>query len=512
MTTAPPDDISPLLARDGRPASIVHLAAELAPYARTGGLGEAVASLAAHQAAAGLPASIIMPLYRQARARLPKLVPVGDPYEVHVGGRTEGAQLYTTPDDGPPFGTDERRRRRRARHYFIDNAAYFDRAGIYGEHGADYGDNARRFAFLAAAALAALPRIATGPLVLHAHDWHTALAPIYLRSWYANDAFYRGVSAVLSVHNAGFQGHLATDVLPDLGIPWELYDWRALEWYGRANLLKGGIALADAVTTVSPTHAAELRTPAGGFGLHDSFRALGDRFTGIVNGIDQQIWDPRTDTHVAANYSAHDLSGKGACRVALQRAYGLPERADVPIFAMAARLVWQKGLDLVLASEARSGFFDLDAQFIFLGAGEQRYVDALRWWAGARPDRMRVDTTFTDEAEHRLIAGADVCLMPCQYEPCGLTQMRAQRYATLPLVRAVGGLADTVDDGVTGFVFRPYDAGAFLDCARRTVRTFHHSPTWDRMMREAMARDFGWERSEQRYLAVYRQAVRHASA
>ena len=504
-----PDDPSPLLARDGRPAGVVHLAAELAPYARTGGLGEAVSSLAAHQAANGVPAAIIMPLYRQARARLPQLVPVGEPYDVQIGWRRERAALYTTADEGPPAGVGERRRRRRAQHYFIANDHYFDRGGIYGEGGGDYGDNARRFAFLAAAALAALPRIAAAPLVLHAHDWHTALAPLYLRTWYADDPFHRRVSTVLSVHNAGFQGHYDPGILPDLGISWDLFNWAQLEWYGRANLLKGGMAFADAVVTVSPTHAEELRTPAGGFGLHDAFRAMGDRFSGIVNGIDQDIWDPRTDPHVPAPYAREDLAGKRACRVALQEAYGLPVRDDVPIFAMAARLVWQKGLDLILSP---TGLFDLDAQFVFLGAGEPRYEEALRWVASQRPDRVRVNTAFSDVAEHRLMGGADICLMPCQYEPCGLTQMRAQRYGTLPLVRAVGGLADTVVDGATGFVFREYDARAFHACALRAVRTFADRNAWHAMVHEAMGRDFGWERSEERYLAVYQQVLARARA
>jgi starch synthase len=317
------------------------------------------------------------------------------------------------------------------------------------------------------------------------------------------------VSTVLSVHNAGFQGHYPPTVLPDLGVPWELYDWRVLEWYGRVNLLKGGMAMADAVTTVSRTHAAELRTPTGGFGLHEAFRALGERFTGIVNGIDQQVWNPADDPYIAARYDADDVAGKRDCRRALQRAYGLPERDDVPIFAMAARLVWQKGLDLVLAD---TGLFDADAQFVFLGSGEARYENALRGIAARAPERVRIDTAFNDPAEHRLMAGADICLMPCQYEPCGLTQMRAQRYGTLPLVRAVGGLADTVDDGSTGFVFERYDASAFVACVIRALRTFRDRPVWRRMMREAMTRDFGWERSEERYLAVYRQVMRRASA
>jgi starch synthase len=483
---------------------VVHLAGELAPYARTGGLGEAVSSLATYQAASGVRAAIVMPLYRQARARTPQLVPVGDAYEVQVGPRREFAQLFTVPDVSTREGAEERRVRVRPRHFFIGNDYYFDRAGIYGEGGGDYADNARRYAFFCAAALASLPRIARGPLVLHAHDWHTALAPVYLRTWWATHPYYREASTVLSVHNAGFQGHFPADAVPDLGLPWEIYNFHQLEWYGRANMLKGGISFSDAVVTVSPTHATELRTPDGGFGLHDAFRALGDRFTGIANGIDQNLWDPTRDPRLAARYSRDDLSGKRECRAALQRMYGLPERPDVPIFVMSARLVWQKGLDLILAE---TGFFDLDAQFIFLGAGEARYENALRLREARHPAKVRVDTAFTDVKEHQLIAGADVLLMPCQYEPCGLTQMRAQRYGTLPLVRAVGGLADTVEDGVTGFVFGPYDAGAFVGAVARALRTFGDRAAWEAMGREAMGREFGWARSEQRYLDVYRRVL-----
>ncbi len=499
---------APLATADGRPVAVVHVVAELAPYARTGGLGEAVSSLAHFQAAGGVPSSVVVPLYRQALARAGRLVPAGEPYEVQVGPRREPARLYVREDDPPAAG--ERRRAPRPRHYFVRNDYYFDRAGIYGE-GGDYGDNARRYAFFCAAALAALPRVAPGPAVLHAHDWHTALAPAYLRTWYAGDPYYGEVASVLSVHNAGFQGHYPPETVADVGLPWSAYHVGAFEWYGRANLLKGGLAYADAALTVSPTHADELRTPAGGFGLHEHFRSLGARFGGIVNGIDQGIWDPTRDPRIAQTYARDALAGKRACRRFLQEGYGLPVRDDVPIFAMAARLVWQKGLDLVLAA-ADFGFFDLDAQWVFLGAGEGRYEDALRAFQARHPDKLRVDTAFTDAKEHALVSGADLLLMPCQYEPCGLTQMRAQRYGTLPIVRAVGGLADTVDDGATGFVFGPYDAGAFAACVARALGTYRDGARWTAMVREAMGRDFGWERSEQKYLEVYRRVVAGARA
>jgi starch synthase len=249
------------VARDGRPAAVVHLAAELAPYARTGGLGEAVASLAGYQAAHGVPTAVVMPLYREARERLGRLggrlEPVGDAFAVPVGARQEAARLWRLRDALPAEG--DRRRRPRPEHYFVQNDYYFNRAGIYGE-GGDYGDNARRYALFCAAALRALPRVAASPLLLHAHDWHTALAPAYLRTAFGGRPYYDDVRAVLSVHNAGFQGHFPAGTVPDVGLPWSAYTHHAFEWYGRLNLLKGGLAYADAAVTVSPTHARELRT------------------------------------------------------------------------------------------------------------------------------------------------------------------------------------------------------------------------------------------------------------
>jgi starch synthase len=488
---------SPLRTPDGAPASVVHLVAELAPFARTGGLGEAVNSLSTFQAAERMTTSVVMPLYKKARANAGPLEPVGEPYLVHVGFRPERAQLFRQAQSND--GVDPNAVPKPAI-YFIHNAHYFDRDGLYGE-GGDYPDNSRRFAFFSAAALAALPRIANGPLILHSHDWHTALATIYLRTWYAGHPFHQQVSTVLSVHNAGYQGHFPTSTMGDIGLPMELFNLDQLEWYGQVNLLKGGMSFADAVTTVSRTHANELRTPDGGFGLHDAFLSLRDRFVGIVNGIDQRVWNPETDPHITARYSAKDMGGKAICRAALQNAYGLPVRTGVPIFCMSARLVAQKGLDLILAD---TGLFNLDAQFIFLGAGDKRYVDALGRAAQRWPDKVRVDTAFSDIKEHHLMAGGDILLMPCQYEPCGLTQMRAQRYGVLPVARCIGGLADTVDDGVTGFLFDEYDAGAFARAAARAVRQYAEQRGWTKMMKEAMSRDFAWERSEERYLSVYR--------
>lgn len=481
----------------GARVPVVHIVAELAPYARTGGLGEAVATLARFQAKAGRDVTIFVPLYREIALKRPPMRAVGEPFTVHIADRAERAQLYEAVLDG---------REPHARVFFVASNAYFDRDGIYGDANGDFPDNARRYALFCLAALQALPGLVRAPFVLHAHDWHTALAPVYLRSWLRTSAYYRQVATVLSVHNAGFQGHFPTATMQDLGLPWELYNLHQLEWYGRVNVLKGGMAFADMVTTVSPSHSVELRTPGGGFGLHDAFTSLGARFVGITNGIDLDVWTPGTDRHIVEQYTRDDLGGKAVCKASLQRLFGLPIKARVPVFGMSSRMVYQKGLDLILGS----GFLTLDAQFVFLGAGEARYEDALRALARQHPQRIGVQTNFTDRLEHKLLAGADLCLMPSMYEPCGLTQMRAQRYGTLPLARNVGGLADTIEDGVTGFLFNEYTSDSFLQGTVRAVRAYADQPRWRAMQVEAMARDFGWEGPEREYARVYEAALRRA--
>lgn len=483
----------PLLSREGEPVSVVHLSAEYYPFARTGGMAEAVSCLADFQQRSGLHVTAILPLYPTVREAAPDLEPVGPPFRVQVGPRSEEGRLFRIADrtGGPTM-------------YFVEHVEYFTRPGIYGERGADYADNPRRFAFFCMAAVQLLPRLAPGPRILHAHDWHTALAPVYLRTLFAGEPFARETATVLSVHNAGYQGYFAPDIVPDVGLPWSVYDWRLMEWYGQANLLKGGLSFSDFVVTVSPTHVDELRSAEGGFGLHDTFRHLGDRFVGILNGIDQRIWNPATDMQITARYSADDPTPKRRCKTAVQRTFGLPQRRRVPLFGFAGRMVRQKGLDLILGSRRLLG---MDAQFVFLGTGDRSYEQAMVDLAAAAPDRIAVQLDFTDRLEHRLMAGADVLLMPSQYEPCGLTQMRAQRYGTPPIARRVGGLADTIEDGVTGFLFDEFTPEAFETAARDALARFADQARWRAMMREGMARDFSWERATEAYLGVYRRTL-----
>jgi starch synthase len=482
--------VAPVTAKER--IGVTHLTAEYWPFARTGGLGEAVSGLATVQAAAGHPTTVIMPLYQLVRETTPSIERAGQPFTVALGGKTEHAWLYRIP----PSATGPRV-------FFVESPDFFDRAGIYGDNG-DYPDNARRFAFFCVAALTALQEIAPDTQVLHAHDWHTALAPVYLRTAFKGQSFYDALSTVMSVHNAGYQGHFPTETVTDLGFPPELYNPAVFEWYGRMNMLKGGLAHADVAVTVSPTHAKELRTPEGGFGLQDTFIGMGDRMAGILNGIDPVLWNPATDPEITGNYSRDDLAGKRRCKAALQKEYGLAQEPHTPLFGMSARMVSQKGLDLVLGADLLE---TTDAQFIFLGAGEHRYHEALANLAAAAPDRVAVEFIFTDHIEHRLLAGADALLMPSQYEPCGLTQMRAQHYGAVPVARRVGGLSDSIEDGVTGFLFDQYEPAALAQAIGRAVDTYGDRPAWKKLVREAMNRQFGWHRSAEHYHTLYRRAL-----
>lgn len=472
---------------------VVHLTAEYWPLARTGGLGEAVNGLATYQAANGVPTAVVMPLYQMVREKAPRLERFGPSFQVTFGSRVEEGWLYRAATDAGPSV------------YLIEHPEYFDRAAIYGD-GADYPDNARRFAFFSLAAVAALPTIAPGARILHAHDWHTALALVYLRTRYGDRPFFRDLATVLSVHNAGFQGHYPPDTMADLGLPAELFDWRVFEWWGKMNILKGGLTHADAAVTVSPTHARELQTAEGGFGLQEVFSGLGDRLGGVLNGIDADRWNPVSDPAMPAHFSPGDLAGKRECKAALQHAYGLTEDPDLPLFAMSARLVSQKGLDLVLGGDL---LHRDDAQFIFLGAGERRYHDLLAAHADRFPDRVAVEFAFTDHLEHALLGGADLLLMPSLYEPCGLTQMRAQRYGAIPVARRVGGLRDSIEDGRTGFLFADYTPEALAGGVDRALAAYRDQRGWRALVRRCMELPFGWGAAADRYQEIYRMALRH---
>ena len=484
MLVSPHDDV---------PSTIVHLTSEYTPFARTGGLAEAVMGLAEYQVKAGHQVVVFMPLYRTVRDFAPDLAPLGRPIAIDLGYRTEEVRFFRDLHhvQGP-------------RVVFVDIPTAFARPGLYGEQGRDYPDNARRFALFSRAILEGIQRLVAGRVLIHAHDWHAALALVFLRAYPSLRERFADTPTVFSVHNAGYQGHVPASMLGECGIPPELYTSAHLEWYDRINLLKGGLTFADMVVTVSQTHARELRTPDGGFGLHGVFTELGDRLVGITNGIDQTVWDPSIDDELVARYTMEDPTNKAKCKAALQRTFGLPQRQRVPLFGFTGRLVVQKGLDLILQSQL---IRHLDAQFVFLGAGDPAYEQALLQLAASRPQHVGVQLDFTDALEHRLMAGADLFLMPSQYEPCGLTQMRAQRYGALPIGRRVGGINDTILDDATGFLFDRFAPEALDAGIARALARFHDPHAWAPRMRQAMQRDFGWARAADRYRAVYRQAA-----
>ena len=476
----------------------MHLTAEYTPYARTGGLAEAVQGLADVQTSKGIPVIVIVPLYRVVRTVATNLVQVGSDITIHIGPRRESVRFFRDADVKPGRPTV----------IFVEHPEYFDREGIYVEGGRDYPDNPRRFALFARAALEAISMLVPGPALVHSHDWHASLALVYMRSYAELRRRFQGTGAVLSVHNAGYQGYFAPTVITDLGIPPETFNYHQLEWYGKVNFLKGGLAFCDYAVTVSPSHAEELRTPAGGFGLHAMFLHMGDRFQGITNGIDQSVWDPATDTQIAANYTRHDTANKALCKAQLQKTFGLPQRTDIPIIGMCGRLVKQKGFDIILASGALRA---LDAQFVFLGQGEERYKSILRELEQQRPGHVSAEFKFTDEVEHRLIAGSDLLLMPSEYEPCGLTQMRAQRYGALVIGRRVGGITDTVHDDATGFLFDEFTPSAFDGAVGRALHRYYDKGAWRPRMYEAMGRDFAWDSAAARYVQLYRRALTAAN-
>lgn len=508
QVTTSATDLAPLMRRtrvrriavDREPTrrAIVHLTAEYHGYARTGGLAEAVAGLAASQVRSGERVYVFVPLYAAVRASARSLKPLGPSQVIVLNERVAPVRFYkdAARGTGPQV-------------IFVDVPGCFDRPGLYGDAGGDYHDNHLRFALFARAALHGVMTLTRGPVLLHAHDWHASLALVYQRTHPDLVPHFEHTPSVLSVHNAGYQGHFGADVMSDLALPGDLWHMDRMEWYGRLNLLKGGLAFCDAAVTVSPAHAAELRTDEGGFGLHDTFRRLGDRLVGICNGIEPSHWDPATDPHIAATYSVDDLAPKARCKAALQQAFGLPVRSEVPVFGMSSRLAGQKGFDLVLRS---ARLRSTDAQLIVIGEGDAYIREAMQAFAAEFPHRVACSGTFSDLLEHQLMAGADAILMPSLYEPCGLTQMHAQRYGAPVVGRRVGGIGDTVVDEETGFLFDRYDAESFDAAIDRACDCYTDSVRWTAMMRRAMTRDFGWDRVMGGYADVYRAAEQRVPA
>ncbi len=466
---------------------ILMVASEATPFAKTGGLADVLGALPAALVEQGEEVAVVLPFYRSVQVPDARLVLEGQPLWIGPGRYTCGIFEVV---------------RRGVRYFLVANSEFFDRSGIYGDAGGEYWDNDTRYAGLCHAALA-VARHLFRPHIFHCHDWQTGLLPVYLRQFFSSDPTFFGVRTVFTIHNLGYQGRYPKKNLYWLGLPEWLFRSDLLEYYGEINLLKAGLVYSDALTTVSPTYAAEIQTPEQGFGLDGLLRARSDVLAGILNGVDYSVWNPETDTAIAANYSASDLSGKQTCKLDLLQHAGLPtDRTEVPIIGIVSRLASQKGFDLL--AQVAYDLVNWDIRMVILGSGESQYESLFRSLAEARPDKFSVRIAYDDKFAHKIEAGSDIFLMPSRYEPCGLNQMYSLRYGTVPVVHATGGLDDTIEAS-TGFKFRPYTADAMLGALREALtRYWVDRERWNGMIRDGMSRDYSWAASASRYIDLYR--------
>jgi starch synthase len=500
----------------------LYVASEVTGFAKTGGLADVAASLPPALASLGVDVAVMMPLYGFIRHGTAKVEPTEHRFEVPLGARKIPSRLWhgTLPDSTVPI-------------YFVDQPEFFDRVdpkagfGLYQHTGADgkledYPDNSSRFAFFSRAVLEALPRLGFWPDVLHLNDWQTGLAPAYLREIRAKPraerpAGYEHIRTIFTIHNLAYQGLFWHLDMPTLGLPWRLFTPEMLEFYGRLNFLKAGLVYADLLTTVSPTYAREIQTPYYGCGLHGVLLQRCDRLVGIVNGIDFSAWNPATDKHIAANYAVETLGdGKPRCKAALQEAFGLDVDPRKLLFGVVSRLADQKGIDLILKVMP-----DLLAretvQLVVLGVGDKRHHDALTALHERFPKQAGARFELNEAIAHQIEASADAFLMPSQYEPCGLNQLYSLRYGTVPVVRATGGLTDTVVDATeanlaagkaTGFRFIPYSPAVFRDALNRCLQLYQGRPdAWRRVQETGMRQDWSWTHSAAEYVRLYQRAV-----
>jgi starch synthase len=502
----------------GPEPKVLLAASEVLGFAKTGGLADVAASLPRALARRGLSCAVILPLYRSVRTGPIPIEPTGLCFTVPVGPRPVHGALWRSRLPGSPVAV-----------YLVEQPDYYERddpaegRGLYqftrpdGQR-RDYPDNCARFVFFSRAVLEAVRLLDFRPDVLHLNDWETALVPVYLREVYRCQAGpelrerYARLRTLLTIHNVAYQGIFWHWDMALTGLDWRLFNYGQLEFHGYLNFLKGGIVFADRLNTVSPTYAREIQTPYYGCGLHGVLAERRSALSGILNGIDTEVWDPRADPHLPEHYDADSVrEGKAACKAALQRELRLAEEPGTPLLAMIARLVEQKGIDLVVA--AAESLLRLGFQLIVLGEGDGGQQERLAGLRGRHPGRVGLQFHFDEGLAHRIEAGADLFLMPSLYEPSGLNQLYSMRYGTVPVVRATGGLADTVvdctpqtlaEDRATGFTFVAVTADALLETVQRAVSLGRARPDqWLQVQRCGMRQDWSWDRSAAEYEKLY---------
>ena len=473
---------------------ILFIAAEAVPFVKTGGLADVIGSLPGELRKLGIDARVIIPNYGQIPSALRKQMVSLKKVTVNLGWRYQYCELSKLEHNGVPF-------------YFVGNDYYYNRDSLYG-----FSDDAERFAFFSRAVLESLPSLDFVPQILHCHDWHTGPVSVYLHAHYGEDSYYQEMLTLFTVHNLFYQGLFPREVLKDimeLGNAYFSPD--KLEFYGKVSYLKGGLIFSDYITTVSPTYALEIQTAYYGEGLEGVLQQRNRQLSGIINGIDCQSFNPATDPHIFVNYR-NSLSKKQQNKLQLQEQLGLPRNPDVPLIAFINRLVEQKGVDLII-HVLEEEMMSLDLQLVFLGTGEQRYESILGEIAARFPQQLSVNTYFDESLARRIYAGSDFFLLPALFEPCGIGQLIALRYGTIPVVRKTGGLKDTVFpyDETTGegngFTFTNYNAHDMLFTLKMALDLYENKKAWGMLVKNALRENHGWDVPAREYEALYRRLV-----
>ena len=473
--------------------NIIFAASECVPFSKTGGLADVVGALPKALANMGHAVSVYLPKYKQtrlpdAKTLLPSVtIPFDDQYRfcsILDGGKRDGVQFY-----------------------FIDYPPFFEREALYGTPAGDYPDNAERFALYARAVLEA-SKILGPPDIFHCHDWQSALVPVLLRSSYAGDPVFQDVATVFTIHNIGYQGLFPPDILPLLMLSWDLFTIDKMEFWGKVNFLKGAVTFADYVTTVSRKYSQEIQTPEFGFGLDGVLRERSSTVSGILNGVDYDEWNPERDRYIVQKYSPEHLEGKQACKRDLLEEFGIESgNPGLPVIGIVSRFAAQKGFDLI--AELADELARLPLIVTALGSGDKKYEELFRNLNKEFPEKFAVKIAYDDSAAHKIEAGADLFLMPSRYEPCGLNQMYSLKYGTVPIVRATGGLDDTIEPWDpasghgTGFKFSSYSSLALLTSIHEALQAFRDNTGWKRLVRNGMSKDFSWMASAKEYVKVY---------
>jgi len=470
---------------------VLFAASEAVPFVKTGGLADVIGSLPKELAKQGIDVRVIMPKYEDIPAVYTDAMETVAVFTLQMGWRQLYCGILRLDAEGVPF-------------YFVDNEYYFRRRGCYG-----YDDDAERFAYFCRAVMDAIQHIDFMPDVIHCHDWQAGMIPVLYRAHFSYQPQYEHIKTVMTVHNLKYQGVFGKEQFKDFfALGDEHFTGYALEQYGGASFMKGGLLYSDSITTVSPTYAQEIQTPFYGEYLDSLLRSQQHRLHGIVNGIDYEEFDPMTDPHLEVNYR-DSAAKKQLNKMKLQEKLGLPVNKDMPLIALVTRLVEQKGLALI--DRVIQELMELEAQWVILGTGEHRYEQLFRWAADQYPDKLSACITFDEGLARQIYASADLFLMPSQFEPCGIGQLIAMRYRTVPIVRETGGLKDTVQpynemtgEG-TGFSFAHFNAHDMLYTVKRAVGFYHDEEAWGNIMANLKKKDFSWRKSAQQYASLYEQ-------